>query len=242
LSAYLANLSCRTMDTMIGEVLRSDARRSREYADSDYLRRNRELDSLDGVKAQFEAQYGVPALQVQTLATIEQVSTLEAEEDKAQIRVDVLERDFSADASRVEAARAELEEARAARSRYEYSSVIGPSLDTLPAVSRQYAEILRKLDVLEPIVTFLREERDQQDIFAERVRSVITILDTAKVPDGRFSPQRVPMLALGLMGGGFLSILYVSIATFLFSIRRASSNESGSIASPRVDQHESITL
>ncbi|HET6400460.1 MAG TPA: hypothetical protein VFH95_03590 [Candidatus Kapabacteria bacterium] len=218
LAPYLANLACRTMDTMIGEVLRSDARQARIYADSDYVRRNGELDSLDGVKEQFEEQNGIPSLRQQTLATIGQVSQLEAEEDKAQIRLDVLERDFSSDNTGVEAARAELEEARAARSRYEYSSPIGPGLDTLPMVSRQYAELLRKLEVLEPIVTFLREERDQQDIFAERVRSVITIVDTAKTPDARFSPKRAPMLALGLSGGGFLSILYIALVTFLSSI------------------------
>jgi len=218
LSAYIANLACRTMDTLIGEILRSDARQARMYADSDYVRRNRELDSLDGVKEQFEQQNGIPALHAQTLATIEQISLLESDEDKSEIRLNVLERDFSSDAARVEAARAELEEARAARSRYEYASAIGPGLDTLPAISRRYAEILRKQAVLEPIVSFLRQERDQQDIFAERVRSVITIVDTARTPEARSSPKRIPMLALGVTGGGFLSILYVAFATFLASV------------------------
>lgn len=237
LSAYIANQACRTMDTMIGEVLRSDARQARIYADSDYQRRNRELDSLDGVKEQFEQQYGIPALHAQTLATIQQVSSLEAEEDEAQIRADVLERDLSADASRVAAARAELQEASEARSRYEYSSAIGPGLDTLPAISRQYAEILRKQQVLEPIVFFLRQEREQQDIFAERVRSVITIVDTAKVPDARFGPKRVPMLELGVAGGGFLSILYIALATFLASISLAKKDIAGEMEDSVTNPH-----
>ncbi len=219
LAPYIANLACRTMDTMIGEVLRSDAQQARIFADSDYQRRLRELDSLDGVKEQFEQQNGIPDLDAQTRATIGEISRLETEEDQAQIQLELLLRDLSSDDVHVEAARTTLEEAQHERSRYEIASAIGPGLDTLPAVARKYAEILRNEAVLEPIVTFLREERDQQNIFAERVRSVITIVDTAKVPDVRFGPKRAPMLELGLSGGVSLSILYLALAVFLGAVR-----------------------
>lgn len=215
LAPYIANLACRTMDTIIGEVLRSDAAQARRYADSDYTDRSRELDSLDAVKASFEQANGVPDLETQTTETIAEIGRLEADEDQAQIHLEVLERDYSPNDPRVQAAQAELESAREARSRYEVTSAIGPGFDTLPMLTREYAEILRKEATLEPIVTFLREERDQQEIFAERVRSVITIVDTAKVPDARFSPKRVPMIALGFCGGGFFSILYLALAVFL---------------------------
>ncbi len=247
LASYVANLACRTMDTMLDGVLRSDANRARIYADSDYTRRARELDSLDGVKERFEERYGVPALHAQTLETIGEIGRLEGEEESAQIHLNLLERDFSGGDPRVQAAVAELEEARAARDRFDESFAIGPGLDTLPKVARGYAEILRKEAVLEPIITFLREERDQQDIFAERERSVITIVDTAKVPDGRFGPKRVPMLALGLSGGGFLSILYLALVTFLASARvwrisnGAGSDGAGDRAQPEIRENRAVS-
>ena len=217
LVAHIANQATRTMDSIIGEVLRSDARQARTYADSDYIQRNHELDSLDEVQSQFEQRYGVPALKTQTLETIKEVGRLEADEDKASIHLGVLERDFSPEDVRVAAARSELEEARSARSRYNYTSAIGPGLDTLPEVARKYAEILQKQAALEPIVSFLRQERDQQDIFAKRVRSVITIVDTAKNPDRPTSPLRVPMIELGTIVGIVFSIFYVGGMSFLAS-------------------------
>ena len=231
IAPYIANLACRTMDTMIGEVLRSDAKRAQVYADSDYMDRDRELDSLDLVKQRYEEANGIPALREQTLATIAQIGKLASDEDKARIHLNMLERDFSGENVRVEEAQADLDEARAAREQYQESSVIGPGLDTLPEVARGYAEILAKEATLEPIVTFLREEKDQQEIFAERVRSVITIVDTAKLPDSRTSPKRAPMLALGLTSGGFFSILYISLGVFLASLRADKPAERGKIAS-----------
>ncbi|GEM_PF-2181569 len=220
LSSYLANLAVRTMDTIIGEVLRSDAAQARTYADTDYARRSRELDSLDRLQEAFEAKNGAPALSVQTSETIKELGRLESDEDDALVRLNVLRTDYQANDPTVVAAEAEVDEARAARTRYETAAEIAPALDTLPTLEREYSAILRRKATLEPIVSFLRQEREQQSIFAVRQRSVITVLDTAKVPDHRASPQRLPMLLLGGTVGVFFSILAIAIGSFLTVLRK----------------------
>jgi uncharacterized protein involved in exopolysaccharide biosynthesis len=83
-------------------------------------------------------------------------------------------------------------------------------------------EIVRQKAVLEPIVFFLRQEREQERITEERQKSLLTILDVAKEPGSRSSPKRLPLLMLGLSGGVFISIIWIGLISLLSSWKRMS--------------------
>ena len=217
LSAHLVNLAVHNMDSMFSSEFKSDVYLSHRYADSDYAARSRELDSLDIVQEQFEHEHGAVSLKAQTMATINQMAALQAARDEAEIKVHLLRRDLSEGDPSTEAAVAELEEADRAARNYITEARIGPSLAELPEVGRQYAEILRRKAALEPIVSYLRQESEQQRINEERTLSLVTVVDSAKVPERKSSPKRLPMLMLGMTIGLALSIFYAAFRSFIES-------------------------
>jgi hypothetical protein len=235
LCSYLTNLAIACMDSTLRSAIRSLAHNTRVYADSDYALKRHELDSLDGLQEAFEQAHGVVKLEAQTQATLEQVAALRASRDEAEIQLHLLSLDLSNDATSKEAALAKFHAADEAAKAYETEHPIGPALDSLPEVSRAYAELLRDRKQLEPIVAFLRMEAEQQRIFEVREKSLITVLDTAVAPDHRISPIRSQTGFVGLLVGIAMSILYLSFWSLRLSwtdeqeIRRRSlSNEASS--------------
>jgi hypothetical protein len=210
LSARIANLGVRLMDSILRAEVRSLAHDTRVYADSDYAARHRELDSLDRLQEQYEHTHGIVKLSDQIQQTIAQVAALKSARDQAEIRLRILRLDLSQQAATPQTLAAVVSEANRASDAYARAPQFGPALDSLPAVSRQYARILQRKKELEPIVGFLRGEVEQQRIFEVREKSPITVLDSALPPTARFSPKRIPMMSLGIIAGFALSIVYVT--------------------------------
>ncbi len=211
LSSRIANLAVASMDSTLRSAIRSMAHATRLYADSDYALKRQELDSLDNRQEAFEHAHGVVKLEAQTEAAIGRIAELKVDRDRAEIRLRLLGLDLSDHADSIEAIKAELHEAERAAVAYETDEQVGPALDSLPEVSRYYAELLRDRKELEPIVAFLRVEAEQQSIFETREKSMITIVDSAQPPETRSSPIRSQMGLLGLIGGLALSIMYLAI-------------------------------
>jgi LPS O-antigen subunit length determinant protein (WzzB/FepE family) len=210
MSSYFTNLAIDCMDSTLRAAIRSLAHSTMLFADSDYALKSRELDSLDHVQEAFEQANGVVKLEAQTIASIEHLGELKAARDEAEIKLHLLELDLSDDATKKEEAVAKLNEAEFVANTYETERQIGPALDSLPEVSRRYAAILRARKELEPIVSFLRIETEQQRIFEVREKSFITVLDPAEPPETRISPIRSQMGILGLIVGAALSIVYMA--------------------------------
>jgi tyrosine-protein kinase Etk/Wzc len=217
LTAHVTNLAVNCMDSTLRWAIRSMAHSTRVFADSDYALKRDQLDSLDGRQEAFEQAHGVVKLESQTLASIEQMAQLKADRDQAEIQLHMLSLDLSNDATSKEAAMAKLNAADAAANDYESERQIGPSLDSLPEVSREYAELLRDRKQLEPIVAFLRVEAEQERIFEVREKSLITVLDTAIAPEKRIGPVRSAMGLLGLIVGIAISLVYVALRSVRLS-------------------------
>jgi tyrosine-protein kinase Etk/Wzc len=211
LSAYVANRAIAEMDSIMRAEVRSLARGTRIYADSDYASRSRELDSIESVREDFERTHGVVELTKQTKATIERVAALRAARDEAQIRLQILRLDLTQQASPTQAVAALASEANRAAESYASAAPIGPAFDSLPSINQEYARILQRKQELEPIVSFLRGEVEQQRVFEAREKSVITIMDSAMPPKGKASPKRAITTLLGLISGLGIGIFYVGV-------------------------------
>ncbi|HEY3874880.1 MAG TPA: Wzz/FepE/Etk N-terminal domain-containing protein [Candidatus Kapabacteria bacterium] len=217
LSATMANLAVQTMDSMLRGAIRSLAHDTRVYADSDYATRVRQLDSLGAVQEAFEEAHGLVQLPAQLKASIARVAALKADRDQQDIRLHLLRLDLSNSASSTEEVMAKLSAAEDAAHAYQTEPQIGPAFDSLPEVSKQYAEILRQKAELEPIVNFLRVEAEQERIYEVREKSLITMLDPAQVPEHRISPIRSQDGFLGLIFGFALSLLVVGVRALFLS-------------------------
>lgn len=211
LCAYMANLAVNCMDSMLRAETRELAHDTRLYADSDYAFKKRQLDSVDVRQEAFEQEHGIVILSKQTQTEIERLAKLTSERDQSEIRLRLLSLDLANQAPSREEALAEFQEAEHSTASFGLESQVGPIFDSLPVVSREYAEILRNKAELEPIVNFLRVEAEQERIYEEREKALITLLDPARPPDARFSPIRSQMAFIGLIAGLAISILYIGL-------------------------------
>ena len=223
LSAKIVNLATETVDSLFKSEFRVTTHSARIHADSDYVARRAELDSLDVVQEQFEQTHGIVAIDAQTTQSVAELAKLTGERDAARMKLELLARDLSPQDPRYREALAEEEEANRATREFAVQSTVGPSLAQLPEVSRQYLEIVRKKTSLEPIVSYLRILTEQERINEERQKSLLTILDHARPPDERSSPKQEPMILLGIFAGICLSIIYLAFIAFLQSLREESS-------------------
>ncbi len=215
LSARLANLAIHAMDSLFLREIKNDAHIQLLYAESEYASRKADLDSFSMVQERFEQEHGIVQLKTQTIAAIEQIAQLRADQDEAAIEANALSREFTERGSARAKATARASAASAVLQQYQRSSEIGPAFNEMPEVNRVYANLLLRRAALEPVVTYLNREVEQQKINQEREKSIITILDLARTPDVRSSPKRLPMLLLGLTAGAALTILYLGYISMM---------------------------
>lgn len=216
-SAKLAALALQATDSLMQAFLGGDAEQHVEVAKADFERKKRDLDSVELAQSNFEATHGIVQLKAQTIAAIEELASIKANEMQAEIREASLSKDMSATAGARNLARSEAAASRDVADRFIMRSELGPAITDLPAINRTYADMLVKHSTLEPIVSYLDREVEQARIDAARHHSLITILDSAVAPDVRSSPKRVPMLMIGVFSGFMISVLVLTLGVMVSS-------------------------
>ncbi|MDP4200974.1 MAG: hypothetical protein Q8922_13075 [Bacteroidota bacterium] len=221
LPARIISIAVHTMDSLLMALSKGDASSQLLYAQEDYRTRKLELDSITAEQEAFEREHGIVQLKTQTIAAIEQMASIQADRDEAQMEAATLSRDLTERNPKRAMATARAVAASEALQRYRTHSTVGPAFDEMPEVNREYASILLRRSALEPVVSYLNREVEQQKINVTREKSVITVLDAAHDPDVRSSPKRMTMLLLGFAVGVLASCLYLGFQAMRVSVRRA---------------------
>lgn len=221
LCAALLNTAFRGLDELNQTKSVSRARKTRQYIER-YLAINKQrLDSTQSAMEVFSKQHKILALEEQVSAIVENAVTVGAQISKTEVELAVARAELSAASPVVDQLERKLQQLRGQYERIQSGGLADSDefsipLNTMPAIARQYANLLRDVKILEQINAYLESQRAQESIQEQRDVPVVEVLDTARVPERRSAPKRTFMTAAAFV----LSLLFSCVLVLAQEVRR----------------------
>jgi uncharacterized protein involved in exopolysaccharide biosynthesis len=210
-AAAMANFFVVQLNERNAALSSEAARQSRSYIEQRVGEIEASLDSARTQLQAFQERYGLVELEQQAASALTAAAQLRAEAATLSIQYEALRGQYGSENPQVLAARRARDAAQRQLTSFLGGSdaLLPVSLEDLPAVSREYAELLqqqilygRLLEAAYPIYeqTLLQERRETESV---------QVLDAAEPPKRKFKPRR-SLLVIGAGASAFLLLcLYV---------------------------------
>ncbi len=208
---YLAKVYVDHLDRYNRERLMTQARNTRIFVEGEYTNRLGQLDSAYSRLQAFQQEHKTISLTEQLTASVSGAAVVGSQVQQLEMQLAVEERELAPNSGRIQMLRAQLEEARRELKKYDVGGVgdYVPAFKDVPQLSRQLANYMREVKLLETLTAYLRQQLEQERINEQRDLPTLQVLDSAEVPLRRSSPGRLSMLLLGLFSGFIVSLIYV---------------------------------
>ncbi len=212
--ADMVNSAVDVLDSLNRAKSVSRARNSRLYIERYMAQTRARIDSVQDLLEQFRQDYKILALEEQINAIVTNAVKIGTEISEAEIKLELARLELSPSSPKVSELTMQLSTLKEQyRKIQEGGFVEGDAfsvpLNDIPSLSRQYAEYLTELKVLEKIYAFLETQRAQEAIQEERDIATVQVLDEAFVPEKRQSPRLSLMAPFALF---IFSLLGIGIA------------------------------
>jgi tyrosine-protein kinase Etk/Wzc len=203
MSAYIANKFVAELDRFNRDRLLTSARNTRMFVEKEYNDRVVQLDSAYRHLQGFQEAHQAISLPEQLAATVTAAAKLTGEIDQLQMQIGVEERELGPNSPHMQGLHAELEAERSELQKYDDGGA-GEyilALKNVPELSREFAQYLREVKVLEQVTAYLRQELEQDRISEQRDLPSLQVLDPARPPMERSSPIRIIYTIVGVFLG-----------------------------------------
>ncbi len=191
-SAAMANEAVRTLDQIYSQITSDNARANRIYIGERLEKINDSLNTLQDSIIAFQNEYKAISITNQTMATIEAASELKAQQIAAEIEIEIMRNSFGADHPTID-------QLKSASQEYgkKYNDILYGkegdlflSLNDLPKLGRDYADLLRKAKIQSTLIEYIYPQYEAAKIQEDRETSNIQLIDPAKVPNRKAKPPR----------------------------------------------------
>ena len=214
LAASIANTAIKGLDKIVREKNISSARSSREYIEETLTEYKKDLTEVEIRLEEFQKENKVLSLDEQTAAILNQVVTLGAELNKAQIDLNIAKQEFEPNSQLVKSYRETVEFLEEQYERVQKGGLVSEDafsipLNKLPGLIREYTDLVREKKILEQVILYLETQRHQEAIQEERDIPIVEPLDEAMKPGQRAAPSRKLMILLALVISGGLAVSIV---------------------------------
>ncbi len=207
----MANFMAAELNRMNARLSSESASNFRSFVERRYRQAGRERDSLLAAIQNFQEEFGVFDLEVQSQAFFENVAVMRANLLEAEINYEALRTQLGPNNAEVRSAESFV---RAARRKYNQAmagseAILPVAQDTIPAVARQYANLeldrviqTRVIEVLAPLV--------EQAKFDEMLEiESVQVVDAAVPPIKKSHPKRPRICIMITLSAFILAILFV---------------------------------
>lgn len=221
ISAAMANLAVEGLDNIIKSRTMTNARKSREYIQSELIGYKSKLDSIASEIEQFQLKNKVLAIDEQTQAIVAQAVEVGSLLVQAELELNLAKLQYNLASPQISYYENQVNLLKEQYSKIQYggltpSDAFSIPLDKVPTLFKEYAELFRERKILEQVIMYLETQKHQEGIQENRDVPVIEVLDKAIPAEKKTSPQRALMMVLSF----FLSTLFVSLWMVIAAYRQ----------------------
>lgn len=239
LSRDIAAYTTSKLDSINKKIRRTKAANNRSYIEKRY---NQNLDDLEKAEEEmrdFQEKYGALAVPEQTIATIEALATIQAEQVAKEVELGMLESyldDSHADVKRlkneIKAFKNKLDEFNKgfdAEHPDGEMKILLP-LDGIPELGVEYARLYREIEMQALILEFITPQYEQAKIQESKDTPTVQILDEAKVPIKRIKPKRAFFVILMNVVMFMLGVIFIIFVEYYRQVQRGERDSSDRLA------------
>ena len=216
-AAALANFLVEELNRRNASLAMQNARLFRSYVERRY---NEALAALDSARADlqgFQERYGVIELPSMATAFLESMAEQQGQLTQAEVQYQALLQQYGPDNPQVRQAREIVRAARRAQQSVleGQGSLMPISMDDLPELANQYAEIYQELLTQQAILEAAQPLYEQARFDEERDRIAVQVVDPAVPPLRKAKPHRSVLVIVITISAFVLSLIYVFLHYWL---------------------------
>lgn len=212
LSADLSNAYVEALDEINRDKLSSQAKRARQYIETQLVKTKSQLDSVENKLAQFQKTNKAISLPEQVNAAIDAAAQLKTEIVKTEVQLGLAESNLREDNQTLMALRTKLGQLRE-----QYDKMAMGSQDYLiafkdvPELGKELASLLRDVKIQNEVYMLLQQQYYKEKIQENRDIPTIQVLDEAIPPQSASAPRTI----FSTVTGGIFIFLLMSLIVVL---------------------------
>jgi len=219
LSADIANYAVKGLDKIIRERNVSSARRSKEYIETQIINYRGMLDSVALAMERFQKENKVISLDEQAQAIVTQAIDVGSQLAKAELELNLAKLEFQKNSPRLQYYNEQFNLLGEQYKKIQTGGLTNTDafsipLENLPTLMKEYADLFRQRKIFEQVIMFLETQHHEEAIQEKRDIPVVEVLDFAKIPEERYSPNRVAMTIVGFFLAIIFAIIIIVIRAF----------------------------
>lgn len=214
LSSEFCNNAVNGLDSLNRSKSVSTARRTRLYIEKVLSRTNKQIDSVQRLFVQYQQKNRVVSLDDQASLLVSNAVATGTELAKAEMELRVAKEQYQVSTPMIQMLEKKVNTLREQFSKTQSGGVndndkLSLNVDVIPALSKDYLNMVRDLKILEQMKAYLESQRMQEAIQEERDVPTLQVIDAARIPSKRYAPARTFMVVTALVVGFVLSCLAV---------------------------------
>lgn len=220
LAASLANSAIKGLDKIVRNRNLSSAKKSKEYIESQLVNYRVKLDSVSNEMETFQKQNKVISIDDQAKAVVTQAIEMGSLLAKSELEYNLAKMEFSEDSPRLIFYKEQYDLMGEQFKKIQSGGITNNDafaipLDSIPTLMKEYTDLFRQRKIYEQVIMYLETQHHQEAIQEKRDIPIVEVLDNAKTPEERSSPNRFAMLVVTFFVANILGILVIIIRAFM---------------------------
>jgi uncharacterized protein involved in exopolysaccharide biosynthesis len=232
-AAALANAYVDQLNSLVSELSTTSAHRERVFLEERLKVVKGDLDDASNQLAQFSSKNSTLDIQQEGKAMLDAAGTIAGEMIAAQSELEGLRQIYTDNNSRVRALNARVAELRkqleklggaqaneadtaatpSGSSADPAPAQVGglpyPTIRNLPLLGAKYGDYYRRAKIEETVYELLTEQYELAKVQEAKETPSVKVLDPARIPEKKSSPQRLQILLLGTFLGSAFAVIWV---------------------------------
>jgi len=218
-SAKIVRLALEGLDTLVHTRISSRSKRKRILIEKTLEEKKVQLDSIENAIEEFQQKNKIIGLDEQSKAILSTAINIGSELAKAEIELSLYQSEYEPNSPYIKALKDKIQKLREQYIKVQSGGLTGTEafsipLEKVPALLRQYTNLIREQKILEQVTIFLESQKYTEMIQESTEIPGVDVLDTPTVPIGHSSPNRRIILIFTFLISFIASVAFVTYRAY----------------------------